>query len=300
MDSDVSDIQSHHSDNEIDNNLHARLVENILNLSSKQQIKKPSRTEPSLEISEFNLVKSLAGKKGTVHLEDLTKALKKTAGQVDIKKKLRAAEKKAQTLAKPLEKPQADRIRRSVAYKNISEKLNRWEPIITSNRAAATLKFPLEYKDVVEEKKPDKDLFRIKSDLQKKLDELEPKIEVYNVEDEMENKHPLTLKEIMERRKEAAKLRAAQSYKEAKARRQNKIKSKKFHRIQRREKIKQQMKEFEVLQKTDPEAALKKLEEIEKARAEERMSLRHKSTGQWARSKQVRAKYDKEVSLYIT
>lgn len=86
-----------------------------------------------------------------------------------------------------------------------------------------------------------------------------------------------------------------QSYKEAKAHRQNKIKSKKFHRIERKQKVKAQLKEFEQLQKTDPEAALAKLELLEKSRAEERMSLRHKSTGQWAKNKQIRAKYDKEV-----
>lgn len=38
---------------------------------------------------------------------------------------------------------------------------------------------------------------------------------------------PLTLEEIIERRKEMANLRARQSYKEAKAQRQSKIKSKK-------------------------------------------------------------------------
>jgi U3 small nucleolar RNA-associated protein 14 len=85
----------------------------------------------------------------------------------------------------------------------------------------------------------------------------------------------------------------------AKAHRQNKIKSKKFHRIQRKEKIKQCLKEFEELQKTNPEAALEKLDQLDKARAEERMTLRHKSTGQWAKNKQVRAKYDKEVNKII-
>lgn len=104
----------------------------------------------------------------------------------------------------------------------------------------------------------------------------------------------MTLGEILERRSEAAKFRAQQSYKEAKAHRQNKIKSKKFHRIARKAKIKQQMKDFELLQKTDPEKALEKLEALDKTRAEERMSLRHKSTGQWAKNKQVRAKYDTE------
>lgn len=60
------------------------------------------------------------------------------------------------------------------------------------------------------------------------------------------------------------------------------------------------MKEFELLQKTDPEAALKKLEELERSRAEERATLRHRSTGKWAKNLAVRAKYDKEVrSCYI-
>jgi ribosomal protein L2 len=71
-----------------------------------------------------------------------------------------------------------------------------------------------------------------------------------------------------------------------------------YHRILRRERIRQQLKDFEVLQKTDPEAALQQLEQLERTHAEERVSLRHRSTGQWARNKAVRAKYDKEVSVY--
>ena len=58
-----------------------------------------------------------------------------------------------------------------------------------------------------------------------------------------------------------------------------------------------QLKEFEELQKTNPEAALEKLDQLDKTRAEERMTLRHKNTGKWAKSKQIRAKYDKEVSI---
>lgn len=57
------------------------------------------------------------------------------------------------------------------------------------------------------------------------------------------------------------------------------------------------MKEFEELQKINPQAALEKLELLDKSRAEERMSLRHKSTGKWAKSKQIRAKFDKDVSV---
>lgn len=63
--------------------------------------------------------------------------------------------------------------------------------------------------------------------------------------------------------------------------------------------MKQQLKEFEELQSKDPEQALKKLEELEKARALERHTLRHKNTGKWAKSKLVRAKYDKEVNVLV-
>lgn len=78
-----------------------------------------------------------------------------------------------------------------------------------------------------------------------------------------------------------------------------KIKSKKFHRIQKKDRVKQQLKEFEELQRINPEKALTKLEQLDKSRAEERMSLRHKSTGQWAKNKQIRAKYDKDVSIFM-
>lgn len=57
------------------------------------------------------------------------------------------------------------------------------------------------------------------------------------------------------------------------------------------------MKEFEQLQRTDPEAALKKLIEIDKIRAQERASLRHRNTGKWSKNLIVRAKYDKEVRV---
>lgn len=59
------------------------------------------------------------------------------------------------------------------------------------------------------------------------------------------------------------------------------------------------MKDFETLQKTDPEAALKQLETLEKTRAEERATLRHRNTGKWARNQMVKAKYDKEVTSII-
>lgn len=275
---------------------HEQLIENVISLSRPPRIKKPSRTEPTVKISEYDLVNSFLNNKSTVRIHELTNVLKSRAKHVELKKKLINKEKRAKVLPKPLEKPQADRIRRTVGYEKTRQELDKWEPVITSNRAALNLQFPLNTH--VNLDKEDKCEFRVKSELKRKLEEIEHKYEVNVVEIEEDTKIPLSMEEIMERRREAAKMRAHQSYKEAKARRLSKIKNKKYHRIQRREKMKQQFKEFELLQKHNPEAALKKLEEIEKARAEERFSLRHKNTGQWARNKQIRAKYDKEVKSH--
>lgn len=101
--------------------------------------------------------------------------------------------------------------------------------------------------------------------------------------------------ELYARRRELNYLKMRESQKSAKARMQNKIKSKKFHKLQKRQRMLEQMKEFELLQKTNPEAALEKLNALEKSRVLERASLRHKNTGTWAKNLQVRAKYDKDV-----
>jgi U3 small nucleolar RNA-associated protein 14 len=53
------------------------------------------------------------------------------------------------------------------------------------------------------------------------------------------------------------------------------------------------MREFEELQKTNPEAAMEKLEELEKARITERMTLKHRNTTKWAKMQAARAKYNR-------
>ncbi|OAD57563.1 U3 small nucleolar RNA-associated protein 14 like protein A, partial [Eufriesea mexicana] len=257
------------------------------------RVKKAERSEPTLQVSEFHLVKSGISDQDAVQVHDLAKALGKKGHHFQITKNLRAIKKNVHILPKPLEKPAADKIKRIVAFKNTQEELKKWNAVITKNRTAESLRFPLHQVPMhLEPSSKFVKRFRLQSDLEKELAALEPQKE--NIE-QKSDEFSLTLKEIIMKRKEAARIRAQQSYKEAKAHRQNKIKSKKFHRVQRKEKIKLQLKEFEELQKTNPEAALEKLEQLDKTRAEERMSLRHKNTGKWAKSKQIRAKYDKET-----
>jgi hypothetical protein len=76
MDSDASDNYENLYDEE-DAPKHDKLVEKVLRLNKIQHLKKPSRTEPTLQISEFDLVKSITGEKGSIQISDLTQSLKK-------------------------------------------------------------------------------------------------------------------------------------------------------------------------------------------------------------------------------
>uniref|UniRef100_A0A2K6S350 UTP14A small subunit processome component n=1 Tax=Saimiri boliviensis boliviensis TaxID=39432 RepID=A0A2K6S350_SAIBB len=105
----------------------------------------------------------------------------------------------------------------------------------------------------------------------------------------------MSLEEAKVRRAELQRARALQSYYEAKARREKKIKSKKYHKVVKKGKAKKALKEFEQLRKVNPAAALEELEKIEKARMMERMSLKHQNSGKWAKSKAIMAKYDLEA-----
>ncbi|XP_045478560.1 U3 small nucleolar RNA-associated protein 14 homolog A [Harmonia axyridis] len=280
------------SDDDFDDKKHEKLLDKVLGLNKAQQLKKASRTEPALQISEFDLAKSVTGKKGVIHVDDLANILQKKKTHTAIKKKVDSTKQISSTLPKPLEKPIADRINRTVAYEKARVELDRWEPIITSNRVSTDLLFPLPTRD-----KDKLDLTKkwtLKTTFDIEMEKNNPQlVEEIHVDNHQETVK-LTLEELKKMRSEQAKLRAHQGYQEAKARRQNKIKSKKYHRIQKKAKIKQQLKEFEELKKTKPDEALKRLEEIERIRAHERFSLRHKSTGKWAKNKQIIAKYDKE------
>ncbi|XP_012060387.1 PREDICTED: U3 small nucleolar RNA-associated protein 14 homolog A, partial [Atta cephalotes] len=293
------------SDQEITKD-HAKLIKAVTQLDKRQRVKKAERSEPSLEVSEYHLVKSGITNKDTIHVKDLIKSLEQKGDQSNLTKKLRYIQQKNKVLSKPLEKPAAERIKRTVGYEKVKKELQKWDSVVTRNRTAEQLSFPLKPLAPIKDSRTSKIPeflrgFSTKSDLMKKFEELDPAL-LYptDKEEEKGNKYKMTLEEIILRRKEAARLRAQQSYKEAKAHRQGKIKSKKFHRIQRKDKIKQQLKDFEKLKDNNPEEALIKLAQLDKTRAEERMSLRHKNTGQWARNKQIKAKYNKETRQILT
>lgn len=292
---------------------HKKLLQAISNLGNVQHIRKSTRDERQPQQDEFQLVKrnnNTEHASKAVGLNDLVQILR-TSKHIETGKQLKNVHSTKKVLQKPLEKPAADRIKRKIGYEGVKKKLARWDAVVAQQRSAETQIFPIPSETIhVDTAAHVKKLnTQLKSDLAKQLQASDSKLRelrkaqvgdttdekaLAQQEQELLQKK-MTRDEIYARRKELAYLKMRESQKSAKARMHNKIKSKKFHKLQKRQKILEQMKEFELLQKTNPEAALEKLNALEKSRVMERASLRHKNTGTWAKNLQVRAKYDKDV-----
>ncbi|XP_037678056.1 U3 small nucleolar RNA-associated protein 14 homolog A [Choloepus didactylus] len=277
---------------------HQKLLEAISLLDGKNRQKLAERSEASLKVSEFNVSSEGTGEK--LVLLDLLEPIKTSSSLATVKKQLNRVKSK-KTVELPLNKEEVERIHREVAFNKTSQVLSKWDPIVLKNRKAEQLVFPL--------KKEQSAFAPIEHVLSGWEARTPLEQEIFNVLHK--NKQPVTdplltpvekaslkamsLEEAKMRRAELQRARALQSYYEAKARREKKIKSKKYHKVLKKGKAKKALKEFEKLQKVDPTVALEELEKIEKARMMERMSLKHQNSGKWAKSKAIMAKYDLEA-----
>ena len=80
-----------------------------------------------------------------------------------------------------------------------------------------------------------------------------------------------------------------------KAKLQNRIKSKNYHRRAKRRNMKEFENDISLLRQINTQAFAERLMEAEKIRAKERATLRHKTGGKFAKMQRLRAKYDKEA-----
>ncbi|KAM5128249.1 U3 small nucleolar RNA-associated protein 14 homolog A [Callospermophilus lateralis] len=279
---------------------HEKLLEAINSLDGKNSFryKLAERSEASLKVSEFNVSSEGSGEK--LVLADLLEPVKTSSSLTTVKKQLKRVKSK-KTLELPLNKEEVEQIHREVAFNKTSQTLSKWDPIVLKNRQAEQLVFPLEKEQSAFV--PIEHVFsswKARTPLEHEIFNLlhknkQPVTDPLLTPMEQASLKAMSLEEAKMRRAELQRARALQSYYEARARREKKIKSKKYHKIVKKGKAKKALKEFEQLRKVNPTAALEELEKIEKARMMERMSLKHQNSGKWAKSKAIMAKYDLEA-----
>ncbi|KAM8987537.1 U3 small nucleolar RNA-associated protein 14 homolog A isoform 1-T1 [Ara ararauna] len=277
---------------------HRQLLEAVSALSGRKRRRLAERTEAAVQVSEFNVSTKGAGEK--LVLAELLQPIRPKSALSRVKNELTRVKQKA-AVELPLSKEEAKRVVREAAYVTTSKDVGKWQQIVLQNRRAEQLVFPLK-QDIaaVVPLEQAVSAWKARTPLEQEIFGLlhktkQPITDPLLTPEEAASLQAMSLEEARQRRAELQKARVVQSYYEAKARREKKIKSKKYHRVLKKSKRRKALKEFELLQKSDPEAALARLEELEQLRMQERMSLKHQNKGKWARSRAIIAKYDLEA-----
>ncbi|NXY19581.1 UT14A protein, partial [Atrichornis clamosus] len=253
------------------------------------------RSEASGQVSEFNVTCKGAGEK--LVLSELLQPIHPKSTLGSVRKDLARVKRKV-AVELPLSKEEAKRVVREAAYVTTSKDVGKWQQVVLQNRRAEQLVFPLR-QDIATVTPLERvtSAWKARTPLEQEIFGLlhktqQPVTDPLLSPEEMASLQAMSLEEARRRRAELQKARAMQSYYEAKARRAKRIKSKKYHRVLKKSRRRQALKEFEQLHKSDPAAALAWLEELEQLRMQERMSLRHQNKGKWAQSRAIMAKYD--------
>ncbi|XP_074662422.1 U3 small nucleolar RNA-associated protein 14 homolog A-like [Tubulanus polymorphus] len=290
---------------------HAKLLDAISSLDGKKRATKFLRKEATDQVSEFNITSSndVSGKVNVTDL--LSKINTKTKNNKKLKEKLKKCVRDPtdKVLPTPLPTYQQEKIRRSVAYETTTTEVSKWDSVVQKNRKADQLQFPLGGSElhVINQQPTNKFVqrFQAQTPLEKEIaallgtsSHIIPTDHTLTKAEERALK-AMSLEEARMRRAELQKYRALLSYKEAKARRQNKIKSKSYHKVLRKEKQKNELNSMEELKRIDPESFNEKIRQIERIRIQERMSLKHKGGSKFSRQQKIHAKYDKEAQQSV-
>ncbi|KAI4207158.1 MAG: hypothetical protein LQ346_000736 [Caloplaca aetnensis] len=200
----------------------------------------------------------------------------------------------AKKLDVPLPKRQQDRLDRAAAYEKSKETLDRWIDTVKHNRRAEHLSFPLQDPDAANARggnkldRHAKPLTTLEAAIQNILQDsgLAPKSgkseeEQIQAFEELEASK-LPLEEVQARRSELRKARDLLFREEIRAKRINKIKSKSYRRIHRKERERLVQKDKEELAAAGVADSESEKERKDRRRAEERMGAKHRES-RWAK-----------------
>ncbi|CAB9499135.1 associated protein 14 homolog A [Seminavis robusta] len=272
-----------------------------------------AKAAASHQVPESEFASSVV-QKGSLTLDSLMAGLEDTKGFGVLQKSLSKIAQ-GQATAAPVAKAVSKRAERKVHYEDQAKQVSLWLQAVQQNRQAETLDFrPRGRMDVTRESLIDK--FVPTTDFEKAIhaalaqagDQEEDAIlqaeEAEFMKQDDLGDHDLTMEEFQKRRGELAKMRALMFYHEQKRHRINKIKSKKYRRIRKKQRERAQEAELDADAQENPDL-LKELEEKDEYdRMKERMTLAHKNTSKWAkrilkRGKNVDADTRKALSAQL-
>lgn len=209
-----------------------KLLEAISSLGGKKRKKLAERSEASIQVSEFTVNAEGEGEK--INLSDLISTMDKTTTALSkTKKQLKNIENSQSTLETPLSKQETEKIHRDVAFDKTAKEVSRWQSIVTQIQRAEQLVFPLN-QEPSGPKRMEQVVagWKAQTPLEQEIFSLlhmnkQPINNPVLTHLEEASMRAMSLEEAKIRRAELQKARVLQSYYEAKAKRERKIKSKK-------------------------------------------------------------------------
>uniref|UniRef100_A0A7S1YUJ8 Uncharacterized protein n=1 Tax=Ditylum brightwellii TaxID=49249 RepID=A0A7S1YUJ8_9STRA len=251
--------------------------------------------------------KSATAGGGPLTLDGLMGEISDTKGFQSVQKAMRSmvapdadyessGKKKLETTKAPTSRVISERAKRKVHYQESTKDVGRWDESIKQNRFAETLDFrnknridKASKEELVGKFVPTTDFEKeIAMALEKAGGDEETMAEkereaLLGIDGDDLGENKITMEEYKRRVGELAKTRALLFYEEQKRHHMNKIKSKKYRKIRKRQRERRKDEELAHAIEEDPDLARELEEKEEMERMKERMSLAHKNTSKWAK-----------------
>ncbi|GLU16828.1 hypothetical protein SLE2022_332420 [Rubroshorea leprosula] len=232
--------------------------------------------------SEYNPSRDVLDGDGRITVQDLLDPLQGKSGFSKLRKRVQHVEEKSTSIQAPLPKPDRERLERKAVYEQSKKDITKWEPLIKRNREAPTVYFDEDVDVGFSTVGAIASEFEPRTEFEKKIASLvyDDKIMEAHKADgsKLLELNKISMEDYMKERNHIAKMRGLLFHHEMKKKLIKKIKSKTYHRLMKRDKLKvaEQM-------LMDPETAKEQARKQEFKRAEERMTLKHKNKSKWAR-----------------
>lgn len=274
-------------DEEEDEEKHARMLQGITGMPidafGGKKKKNNFVISEAYPESEYNPSRDVLDGDGLISVEDLLGTLQGKPGYGKIRKRLQQVEKKSASIEAPLPKPERERLERKAVSDILKKDITKWEPLIKMNREAPTVYFDEDVDVGFSTVGAIASEFEPRTEFEKKMASLvsdEKVVEAHKTDgSKLLELNKISVEDYKKERDHIAKMRSLLFNHELKKKRIKKIKSKTYHRMMKREKLKAAAE----LMLMDPESAKEEAKKQEYKRAEERLTLKHKNKSKWAR-----------------
>ncbi|KAL5701304.1 hypothetical protein ACHQM5_026654 [Ranunculus cassubicifolius] len=281
--SSYSSDESGDDEDEYNDGRHAKMLQDITGMPAEAFEGKKKTFDVVSEAypeSEYNPTQSSLDGDGPITVDDLLNPLQKKRGYGDLRKRIHKLE--SLSVQTPISQLMRENVERKVAYEVSKEEITKWEPLVKRNREASTIFFDADTNVGFSTVGAIASDFKPRTAFEKKMDSLvhDPKIVEAHKEDgaRLLELNKISIEDVKERQNRLAKMRSLLFRHETKAKHIKKIKSKTYHRLLKKNKLKAANAEIQ----TDPEAAKEEAIKQEFKRAEERLRLKHKNKNKWA------------------